>query len=50
MSLGSAFELETQLIIARKCNLATDADYDDLLNKVEALQKQIKSFLYTISQ
>lgn len=50
MSLGSAFELETQLIIAKQCNLATDADYDNLLNKVEALQKQIKSFLYTISQ
>jgi len=50
ISLGSAFELETQLIIAKQCNLASDANYDNLLNKVEVLQKQIKSFLYTITQ
>jgi len=50
MSLGSAFEVETQLIIAEQCNLAIDADYEELLVRIQALQKQIKSFLYTISQ
>ncbi len=49
ISLGSAFELETQLIIAEQCSLCINADYSDLLNKVQALQKQIKSFIYTIS-
>ncbi|MDN5289147.1 MAG: four helix bundle protein [Mucilaginibacter sp.] len=50
MSLGSAFELETQLIIAEQCNLGINADYQNLVNRVQALQKQITSFAYTISQ
>ncbi|WP_218128437.1 four helix bundle protein [Mucilaginibacter sp. OK268] len=50
MSLGSAFELETQLIIAEQCGLAINVDYQSLLAKVQALQKQIASFAYTISQ
>jgi four helix bundle protein len=49
MSLGSAFELETQLIIAAQCNLAPEADHENLIIRVQALQKQIKSFIYTIS-
>ena len=48
MSLGSAFELETQLIIAEKCNLCADADYADLLLKVQSLQKRISAFAATI--
>lgn len=50
MSLGSAFEFETQLIIAEQCDLATDVDYQNLLVRVQALQKQIKAFSNTIAQ
>lgn len=50
MSLGSAFELETQLIIADQCNLTTNVDFQDLLNRVQSLQKQIKAFSNTIGQ
>lgn len=49
MSLGSAFELETQLIIAEQCNLTTDAEYQNLINRVQSLQKQIKAFSNTIA-
>jgi len=49
MSLGSAFELETQLIIAEQCDLATDVDYQKLLVRIQALQKQIKAFSNTIT-
>lgn len=48
MSLGSAFELETQLIIAEKCNLCVEADYADLLLKIQSLQKRISTFAATL--
>ncbi len=50
MSLGSAFELETQLIIAEQCNLCNDADYIKLLSKVQTIQKQIIAFKNTLVQ
>jgi four helix bundle protein len=50
MSLGSAFELETQLIIAEQCNLASNENFQNLLIRVQALQKQIKAFSNTIIQ
>jgi len=49
ISLGSAFELETQLIIAEQCNLCNGTDYPKLLSKVHALQKQIIAFKNTIA-
>ncbi|MDN3580455.1 four helix bundle protein [Mucilaginibacter flavus] len=49
ISLGSAFELETQLIIAEQCNLTCDTDYTVLINRVQALQKQIKAFSNSIT-
>jgi four helix bundle protein len=49
ISLGSAFELETQLVIAEQCNLAPDVDYLKLLSKVHAIQKQIIAFKNTIA-
>jgi four helix bundle protein len=49
MSLGSAFELETQLLIARQCNLCTETDYQALLLRIQPLQKQIAAFINTIS-
>jgi four helix bundle protein len=49
MSLGSTFELETQLIIAEQCNLAAHNDFENLLTRIQSLQKQIKAFSNTIS-
>jgi four helix bundle protein len=49
MSLGSAFELETQLIIAEQCDLALGIDYHSLINRIQILQKQIQSFANTIA-
>ncbi|WP_394330857.1 four helix bundle protein [Mucilaginibacter pineti] len=40
--------METQLIIAEKCNLCVDADYADLLLKIQSLQKRISAFAATI--
>ena len=44
LSLGSAFELETQLIIAEKCRIGEDFDYQALAMKVQTLQRQIAAF------
>ena len=48
-SLGSAFEWETQLIIARKQKYIDKEQYQLLIDKVEQLQKMISSFLTKIS-
>jgi four helix bundle protein len=48
ISLGSAFELETQLIIAQKCNLGEPTAYQSLLLRLNTLQKQITAFTNTI--
>ncbi len=49
ISLGSAFELETQLIIADKCGILSDVDYSPLLSRVQMLQRQITTFSNTLS-
>lgn len=49
ISLGSAFELETQPIIAEQCSLANGADFQALLGRVQTLQKQIKAFSNAIA-
>ena len=48
LSLGSAFELETQLIIAEKCRIEEDFDYQALAMKVQTLQRQIAAFANTL--
>jgi four helix bundle protein len=48
LSLGSAFELETQLIIAEKCRIVVDFDYQALLMKIQTLQRQIAAFANTL--
>ncbi|WP_462264481.1 four helix bundle protein [Mucilaginibacter sp.] len=44
ISLGSAFELETQLLIASECGLSASYDYDVILSELRALQRQIPAF------
>lgn len=49
ISLGSAFELETQLIVAQLCEIVPGYDYTNLIYKVQTLQKQINSFISGLS-
>ena len=41
ISLGSSFELETQLIIAHELEFITDDNFIDISNKVHKIQKMI---------
>ena len=43
-SLGSAFELETQLIIAFREKYLTEKQYNILIEKINQLQKMISRF------
>jgi len=42
ISLGSASEVETQLIIAKELNFINENDLDYLLNKLEKIKKNAK--------
>ena len=44
LSTGSAFEIETQLIIANKLNYITETELETLLLYVTEIQKMIYSF------
>jgi four helix bundle protein len=41
ISLGSAFELETQIIIAREINLITEIQFEIINNKIIEVQKML---------
>ncbi|QXV66981.1 four helix bundle protein [Mucilaginibacter sp. 21P] len=45
MSLGSAFELETQMIVAQLCAIVPEYDYQNLIQRIQVLQKQISAFI-----
>ncbi|AXY78795.1 four helix bundle protein [Paraflavitalea soli] len=45
ISLGSSFELETQLLIAKAANLGDNALTNELLQQVDEEQKMLMSFL-----
>tara|TARA_R100000306_G_scaffold8545_7_gene11896 strand:+ start:88 stop:423 length:336 start_codon:yes stop_codon:yes gene_type:complete len=44
-SLGSAFEWETQLEVANNENYVTDSDYENLIDKIQQLQRMIGAFI-----
>ncbi len=48
-SLGSAYELETQLEIAKNENFVNEENYTDLLNKIQSLQRRIGKFIDRLS-
>ena len=50
ISLGSAFEVETQILIANKLGYVTVENYEPLLNQLTILQKQINSLISKIRQ
>ena len=45
MSLGSAAELETQLIISKELNFISDKNLADISEKIDHLSKMISSLL-----
>ena len=48
ISLGSAFELETQLILAADISYITESQLKDILNLLQEVQKMIYSFKTTL--
>ena len=50
ISLGSAFEVETQTLIANQLGYVTAENYEPLLNQLTILQKQINSLISKIRQ
>ena|SRR5690554_4048385 len=44
-SLGSAYECETQIEIAKRITYLSNEDYELLINKIQSLQKRIGSFI-----
>jgi len=44
MALGSSFELETQLIIALEINYVDKVTFDNLVNKLNTIQKKLVNF------
>lgn len=48
-SLGSQFELETQLIIAREIEYLADADFNSLLSELIEIQKMTHSLITKFS-
>lgn len=45
ISIGSAFEVETQLLIALKRNYITTEDYDGLIEKLQILERKINTII-----
>jgi len=45
IALGSAFEVETQLIIAKNRSILTNIDYDNLINELTIIQKQLNALI-----
>lgn len=48
-SLGSAYEWETQLEAARLIDLVEDQDYNNLLPRIQKLQRMIGAFIDRLS-
>ncbi len=48
IALGSAFELETQLILAADISYITESQLKDILNLLQEVQKMIYSFKTTL--
>ena len=42
---GSAFELETQIIIIKDLNFINNYNFEDLFEKIKKLQKMLNSFI-----
>lgn len=49
ISLGSAYEVETQLYIAYKLGYLTKDTLDDLLSKINSIEKQLHEMIHRLS-
>lgn len=47
MALGSAFKLETQILICQRLSFINSKESEDLLNKISMVQKLLYSFYST---
>jgi four helix bundle protein len=50
MSIGSSFELETQILVAKKINNVNFSRMDELLSKLEELQRMLNSFTSALTK
>ena len=48
MSLGSSFEVETQLLISKNLNYISDGKYLNVMDELNILQKQLNNFINKI--
>lgn len=48
ISLGSSFEIETQLLISRNLNYISEIEYMQIMNELTILQKQLNNFINRI--
>lgn len=48
IALGSAYEVETQLLIAKKIGYIKVPLYEKLLNSIQAIEKQLTGFIRAI--
>lgn len=45
IAVGSAFELETQLIVSKELNFIQDGEFNPLLNEIQEVQKMLNGFI-----
>lgn len=50
IAIGSAFEVETQLIIAKELNYIDESNFESLILMINNLQKQINALIIKIRQ
>lgn len=48
ISLGSSFEVETQLLISKNLHYISEEKYIEIMNELAILQKQLNNFIQTI--
>lgn len=48
ISLGSSFEVETQLLISKNLHYISVEKYTEIMNELAILQKQLNNFIQTI--
>jgi four helix bundle protein len=46
--MGSAYELESQIILATDLNFMTEKDQEIVLNKLESIVKMMSKFMSTL--
>lgn len=48
ISLGSAFETETQLIIAKNIGYVSEEQYESIMSRLDSIEKQLNGLLTTV--